>query len=211
MKISTLLASTALVLGSVSLQAAVLTFQFTGQANYVGNLSPAFQVGDAMEFTISYDTNTPPAPGSTINVYEAIFAQAIVYGTGGTWTATWDNPEVAIEEGFNWQRITFQSSPPTYTADPVNGQDFGTGVLRMFSDQDPLPLADGSLPTSYDLSKWSSNPSSTGLYLYFDPGAAQDFARFSLTGVQQVPEPSSYAALFGLLGLGLLALRRRSR
>jgi len=206
-----LLFSTATVLlSSLSLHAAILTFTFTGEANYVGNLSPAFQIGDAMEFTVSYDTDTPNT-GFGSAVYEAISAQAIVYGTGGTWTATWNNPEVQIETQPSYQRISFQSSPPSFTADPVDGQTLLNGDLRMFSDQTPLPLANDNLPTSYDLSQWSSSASSTGLFLYFNPGGGSDFARFSLTDVQQVPEPSTYATLLGLLVVCVVALRRRRR
>lgn len=62
-----------------------------------------------------------------------------------------------------------------------------------------------ALPTMLDLTDWSTNPSSTRFHLYFiGPGATYD-VRFGIAAINTpsaIPEPSTYAAIAGLLALG---------
>lgn len=205
----------ALVLGPVS-QGAIVNLRFTGQANFVGaNIAPGMQVGDAFTFDVSYDTDAPNISfnPATEGSYASISANAIIQTTGdGPFAITWDNPGIQIENPGSYQRISFgtvSSSPPSFD-ETFEGKSLTNAVVSLFTDS-TTPIDGVSLPTSLNISDFSTNPSSTGMYLYFNPGASADFVRFSISDITVVPEPSTYAFFTGALILGLCALTHQRR
>lgn len=208
--LKTLLALSLFLIVSLG-RAEIRTFEFSGEANFVGNLTPEFQIGDVAVFSVTYDTAA--APTSVVDketFYDAIAMSATVEGTSGPWTVIWDNPAISIFNDPAFQSINFYGSPPVFTAPPVDGQTLSIADVRLFSDNMPLPLENSDLPTDYTRTDWSSNPSSVGLFLFFQPGGAQDFARFSIVDMElvEVPEPHATPILLALL-MACVAVKRR--
>lgn len=195
-------------------QGAITTLQFSGSANFIGsNLTPDMQVGDPYIFNVTYDTAAPNThfnPG-TSGSYVSISASATIQTSGsGPFTVTWENPGIQVEDPGSYQRITFNTeanSAPVYD-ETFDGYALTSASVSMFTDT--ASPYDGSLPDSLSVGDFSSNPSSTGMYLYFEPGTTDGFARFSIDTITVIPEPSTIALITGLLAIGgCLGMRRR--
>lgn len=63
-------------------------------------------------------------------------------------------------------------------------------------------------PTSELTPAWTGNVGSRQIYTTNDPFWAEDF-NTSLFGVQVVPEPATYAMIFGVLAMGVVVVRRK--
>ncbi len=193
--------------------AQAVTLQFSGTANFVGTpLTGYFSVGNPYSFTLSYD---PAAVGSysgdTSRTFAALSASLTVQATGGTWTSAFVDPQIQITDGSSFDEIYIYAMGG-HTNTSVGGQNLSMATFRLYSAS-PGPLSTFlSLPADITLAGWSTAPSSSGAFTYWDPGSAGYFMRFSLAEVQNlsaIPEPSTYAALAGLAALGFVAWRRR--
>jgi|GEM_PF-4567898 len=202
------------------LRAEVLTFRFSGTANTVGApLSSYFSVGNPFSFTVSYDTTaTGTYSGDTSRTFSALSAVLTVNATGGDWTTVFTNPTIQVDDSPSFNRITFTAGMPPFTASErfsnhqVGGRELSAADFRLYADA-PGPLTTFlALPTGFDLSEWSSHPSSSGAFTYWIPGGGTDFMRFSVSGVENlsaIPEPSTYAGAAGALALAAGLWRRR--
>lgn len=209
-----------LLVAAKSATAVNLTLEFLGSANFAGNLAPYFQVGDPIRFEVTYDTAAAPIGGSeTSSFFNAQSISFTINGSGGDWTASYTSPGIQVEHFPTYQRITFSSDglsiPPGINNPIINGRELSIGTLTFYTDttiSNPLPLNVGALPSTFTRSQWSVNPSSSGAFFYFSPGGGQDFMRYSITEVNVIPEPSTYAFVgAGVVALYLLARRRFSR
>ncbi len=192
--------------------AQTVTLQFSGTANSVGApLTGYFSVTNPYTFTLSYD---PAAVGSysgdTSRTFAAISASLTVQATGGTWTSAFIDPQIQITDGAFDEIYIYGQGGHTNTS--VGGQTLSFATFRLYSAA-PGPLSTFlSLPADITLAGWSTAPSSSGVFTYWNPGTAGYFMRFSHSDVQNlsaIPEPSTYAALAGLASLALVAWRRR--
>ncbi|MCD8483286.1 MAG: PEP-CTERM sorting domain-containing protein [Verrucomicrobia bacterium] len=134
------------------------------------------------------------------------------------------NPLVVQVEGEGWFATTQSWTTPAMTAGnfPTQAQqvtfdfvadasawrplafdgllgDASSGFAVFSGDQSANALA-GNLP--------SGSITAVGVYHYMAAGAITRFDNFTVTAI---PEPSTYAAIFGALALGLIALRRRRK
>ncbi|MGE9293272.1 MAG: hypothetical protein ACQKBW_06645 [Puniceicoccales bacterium] len=194
-----------------STQAALITYTFTGAANVVGsNLQPDLQVGDTYTLTAIVDGDaTNEAFVGTEGLYAAQSITATVATSGvGSFVVNFGNPYIQIENPGSYQRLSFISSPPSFSAS-LGDNDLFNSTLTLFSTG--TPISGVSLPTSLNLADFSSNTSSTNWQIYFDSGVAADNARFNVgTASAAIPEPE-VALPVALLGIAAILYRRRLR
>jgi hypothetical protein len=204
----------AITIATLALAAAAqtVTLRFSGTANFVGApLTSSFAFGNPYTFTLSYNpTAVGSYSGDTSRTFQAISASFTVQGTGGSWTSFLTDPRIQITDG-SYDEISI-TSWGTYTNATVGGRTLGSVNFRLYSNA-PGPLNTfSSLPSDITLGGWSTAPSSTGFFTYWNPGGGSDFMRFSVTSVENlsaIPEPSTYALLGGLAALGVVIYRRR--
>jgi hypothetical protein len=212
----------ALVLTGATAKAEILTFRFSGTANAVGTpLQTYFSVGNPFTFTLSYDTAaTGTYSGDYSRTFSAISAVLQVAATGGTWTTTFTNPEIQLEDWPGYDKLTVTAGFPPFTSEErflnnaVGGQTLSTADFRLYSEIPGTVENFTMLPTGFNLADWSSNPSSSGVFTYWEPGTGTYFMRFSVSGVESlsaVPEPSTYALIGGGIALTVVLLRRIRR
>lgn len=202
-----------LALLTSSLSAQVVTFEFSGTANYVGSsLSPYFQIGNPYTLTLSYDTTTPNIGSGNTGLYNLLSASMVIQASGGTWAAdlNGDNDAyVKIENQFSYDR--FEVHHFSFSVPEVAGETALSWVLTMYTEATDT-FTSTALPISLDLGDWSTNPSHTRFHIYFDGlGNTYDvrFGVASITTPSAIPEPSTFAAIAGLVGLAAGLTRRR--
>lgn len=197
-------------------RAQIVTFEFTGTANYVGSsLSPYFQTGDPYTLTLSYDTTAPNIGSGNYGYYSLLSGSMIINASGGIWSADLNgdnNGQVQIENQFSYDRFQIQHS--NFSQPEVAGETAVSWLLTMYTEATDT-FGSTALPTTLDLSDWSTNPSSTRFHIYFDGLGSTYDVRFSVAAINTpsaIPEPSTYAAIVGLLALGgVIWHRRRQR
>ena len=129
----------------------------------------------------------------------------IATGNAGTWTAPTTGSAVADTTYL----ILARGNTTTSTLD-----------VWFFEESDTVPLTVADLPSptlttsSAELSNvttlWIGKRGGTGGTTYFDALRLSDAAGDSgFQAVTAIPEPSTYAAIFGLFAIGLIAWRRR--
>jgi hypothetical protein len=208
------------LLGLGPARAEEVTLEFTGTANYVGpNLQPFFQVGNLYIFSLSYVTASASTGGFVeMRTYTGVSPAFTIFGTGGTWSSSFLLPpqvEVANETRGDRIQVTanFTDLGEAYSHTAVTGETLSDVTFRLFANA-PGPLTALDLPSGLTLGDWSTNPSQTGFYTCWLPGLATDFMRFSMTEINTpsaIPEPSTYAAIAGLLALGGVIWHRHNQ
>lgn len=202
--------------GMTVAQAEVVNLRFSGTANLVGApLQSYFTVGNAFTYTVSYDTAAVGSfSGDFSRTFPALSAVLEVDASGGTWVTSATNPTIRLVDSATENRIFIGADFGADSNREVGGNTLDILQFTLYSDA-PGPLESFSvLPASIDLSQWSSNPSSSGVFTYWDPGISGYFMRFSVTEVENlsvVPEPATFATLCGLGALGYALSRRRTR
>jgi hypothetical protein len=95
------------VLGVAASQAEVVTFRFSGTANFAGApLQPYFAAGNPFTFTASYDSAaTGSHSGDFSRTFPAISAVLAVSASGGSWSTTALNPEIQVVDSPTENRI----------------------------------------------------------------------------------------------------------
>jgi hypothetical protein len=111
--------------------------------------------------------------------------------------------ESDIIDSLTFSGITFGATGNSNDGVDISFTDFDTDTVN----KNLSSFSSGSTLSLSTLSNYDSNV--TDLYLIVD--SAQSNNRWSVAGIQvsYVPEPSSYALLAGLFGLGAVMLRRR--
>ena len=199
-------------LAATSATAEVVSLRFTGTTNAVdASLKPYFSVGDPFTYTLSYDTATIGTyAGDDSRSFTAISAVFSVEATGGSWSTL--GPTIQIDDNPSYSRFNVEVgsglSNPT-----ANGKSAFNVQLGLYSD-DINMITGLALPSDVTLAGWSTSPSSSGVFTYWENGTGPYFMRFSFTSVEKisaVPEPSTSALLLGLCALGRLAGKRQRR
>jgi len=153
--------------------------------NYIGfTITPAESTILSFE-TLSFSFGSSNATsGLDYTVYWAVFAQV------GGFSAGTPDESAAIQTGSFY--IPRQSGNGAAWVDPSPSIALGSAGL-----------ANAALPTEFRIYFWDSTATShSSLTARFD--------NIQLTA-SAIPEPSTYAAMFGLVALGLVCRRRRSK
>ena len=208
-----------LALALAPLASAQVTFTVTATANATAD---GYNVGQSYSFIYS---STPAVTGNltssfsgTLNFWqEDLLADTPVWtsvsGTGlhGSFTPRPANP-------YSYIQIDNTTGLTLYF-----GSDGDATSLKTVDDLTDLGSVEvivkgGNLPTFHypgsevSLTSYFLTPGYTGTFTGFSSGVVNavpsDFTVNSLT-ISAIPEPSTYAALFGLAALGLVAWRRR--
>ena len=198
------------VLGAATASAQV-TLRFSGTANVVlSPLTDTFTVGNPFTFTVTYDPGaTGTYSGDFSRTFNATSAVLSVTRNGGVvWTTNFLSPTIQVEKTATYDRIYFYGNGG-FSDDAENGRTLTSADLRIYSDT-TRPLASfTALPTDIVRSQWSTGPSQSGLFTYWDMGGT--LVRFGISTVENlsaIPEPSTYAALVGVVALAGAAWRR---
>jgi hypothetical protein len=200
-----------LSLGAAAASAQV-TLRFSGTANMVlSPLTDTFTVGNPFTLTVTYN----PGPAGTYSgdfsrTFNATSAVLSVTRNGGVvWTTDFLSPTIQVEDNGTIDRITFTAGAGVYSDAAENGRTLTNASLSL-SAAAPGPLATfTALPTDIVRSQWSTLPSQSGLYTYWDlSGTLVRFGVNTVENLSAIPEPSTTAALIGTAALAGAAWRR---
>jgi len=200
---------------TISAHASLLQATFTGQLFQVGsdiNTGP-LAIGDSYTYTFVYDSaSTALSQYSSGATYPVISGMLTIDTTSGPWVLTNNNPDYQIQDFSSGQRITF-SSFSVATPGTINGRLATLAGITMWSDNSPKPISSLAMPTvALDRNDWSTNPSSSQLFMSFGGGLGSEQVRGSVltAEVTPVPEPAYFGLGAGVLAL-VFALRRRHK
>jgi hypothetical protein len=200
-----------LALGA-AVASAQVTLRFSGTANLVlSPLTDTFTVGNPITLTVSYN---PAAAGNYSGefsrTFDATSAVLSVTRNGGVvWTTDFLSPTIQVEDTGSFDRITFTAGAGNYSDASENGRTLTNASLSLYAAA-PGPLATfTALPTDIVRSQWSTLPSQSGLYTYWDlSGTLVRFGVSTVENLSAIPEPSTTAALIGTVALAGAAWRR---
>jgi len=225
----------ALALGLLSCaaaSAAPITLIFTGTLSVVDAvLSPTFSLGQAWSMTMVFDSATPPFfDNGVVAQYAGSSASANV--TAGAYVATIDplaagKPgSLSVQNGDNVFGDALSVSALALVGAKVGGKMPGWASVFLF-DLPGTAISDLSLPTSIDLTKFSSGGIFSiefGDICNYDPGPNNNFPTagcnfpasvggtvdsVTVNAGGSIPEPGTLVLLgLGILGIG--ASRRRT-
>ncbi|MDP0497068.1 MAG: PEP-CTERM sorting domain-containing protein [Verrucomicrobiota bacterium JB024] len=194
-------------------QAEMLTYKATGT---VTTNRDFIKSGDAVSMTFTYDDSATGTitgggtQGSYVGTAQGVYAMDVVINTSeGLWESTATTGNIVVYNpgttGGDSFQVTSTLPPATWTS-TVNGYTPDAFKLELVNETgntyDSLDL-----PSSLSMSDFTKL---TGT-VYFNGGGFFDSVSFNVTDLQLVPEPATYAALFGIaaLAMGIYVKRRR--
>lgn len=194
-----------------SLGGAILVFTATGQ---VTGTRDFITNGDPVSMTFSYDDSASGSiyaggtQGSYVGLAQGVYNMRIDIQTvsNGTWSATSSTGNIAVNNpgAFNDSFQATSTLPPETWTSPINGND-PEGFKVEFINYTENVFNNVDLPSTLSAGMFEKL---TGTVYLGDFSFFQS-VHFSVTDIQAVPEPGTYALIAGLATLGLVAYRRR--
>lgn len=197
-----------LVTLSLSANATIVSFNFTGTVDDVFTVNSAFNSTMSMHGRLSYETTTPDSNPASISgyFYKAIKSFSMTIG-GYTYRLNpLDNIIHTYNNGIGADRISFSTydlaGPPINSLYPV-------GIYMRFQDIDGSSFISDSLPSQpLSLSSFANNL----WVIYFDGGSAirsRGYVMGTITSItaSTIPEPSTLAIF--VLGLVFFSMQRK--
>jgi len=171
----------------------------------VARLSARTSAGAVVTPNVAFYERVPAAPTAT--GVSLTGASAATAGTAGFNTIATGGAAFTI--GSNW----FNGGPGStripltlaYTITYLGiDEDTGNKLINL-----AYSLTDGSIVNSFSNDHVTTGPLTFDTITLFSRSAYPEFDDITVTLTSAIPEPATYAALFGLSGLGLVYLRRR--